>query len=126
MINEIHRLAIMKKSTRFNYFWLLNNFIIRNRITMALCSLSLTSLVMVRKAATIALSNFLAFNHSERSRDHITKTQYSKVMKVVEKEKYHSNLIINNRVSNYLKTKWNKDFSVLICPTERDSTLNHE
>lgn len=56
---------------------------IRNRVSIGLSSLSLTSLVMVRKAAIIAFSNFLAFNQEERSKEQITKTKYLKVIKVV-------------------------------------------
>jgi len=56
---------------------------IKNRVSIGLSSLSLTSLVMVRKAAIIAFSNFLAFNQEERSKEQITKTKYSKVISVV-------------------------------------------
>ena len=41
----------------------------KHRVVIGLSSLSLTSLVMVRKAAIIAFSNYLAFNISERAKN---------------------------------------------------------
>jgi len=68
-INEIHRLVIEKHNRAFAYFQLVNNFMKKHRVVIGLSSLSLTSLVMVRKAAIIAFSNYLAFNEQERVKE---------------------------------------------------------
>ena len=80
----------------------MNKFMKKHRVVIALSSLSLTSLVLVRKAAIIAFSNYLALNPMERSRKEITKTKYSKVIQVVENEHYRDTLILNTKVANYL------------------------
>lgn len=82
-INSIHKLVYERKSRDFTYFQLVNDFMTKNRVVIGLSSLSLTSLVLVRKAAIIAFSNYLALNVNERSHEQITKTKYSKVITVV-------------------------------------------
>ena len=82
---------------------MVNRFMTKNRVVMGLSSLSLTSLVLVRKAAIIAFSNYLALNVEERSHEQITKTKYLKVIGVVEQETYRDTLIINTKVSNFLQ-----------------------
>lgn len=113
-INEIHKLVLEKHSRNFTYYDLMNNFMKRNRVVIGLSSLSLTSLVLVRKAAIIAFSNYLAFNQRERSKEEITKTKYTKVITVVEYEDYRDSLIINTKVSNYLWESYGQNFAVLV------------
>ena len=79
-INEIYKKVYQHQNRDFSYYTLMNDFMKHHRVVIGLSSLSLTSLVMVRKAAIIAFSNYLAFNRSERSKEQITKTKYSKVI----------------------------------------------
>jgi hypothetical protein len=44
------------------YFKLINLFMKNHRIVIALSTLSLTNLVMIRKPSIVAFSNFLALN----------------------------------------------------------------
>lgn len=61
-INEVHKLAYKRKCWNFTYYKLMNTFMKKHRVVIGLSSLSLSSLVLVRKAAIIAFSNYLAFN----------------------------------------------------------------
>lgn len=110
----MHKLVIERQSRVFTYYELMNQFMKRHRVVIGLSSLSLTSLVLVRKEAIIAFSNYLAFNASERSKEEITKTKYSKVINVVEYEDYHDSLIINTKISNYLLDRHGINFAVLV------------
>lgn len=110
----MHKLVLEKNNKDFTYYERMNNFMKKHRVVIGLSSLSLTSLVMVRKAAIIAFSNYLAFNQQERSKEEITKTKYSKVINVVEYEDYRDSLIINTKVSNYLWEYHQQNFAVLV------------
>ena len=113
-INDMHKLVLEKNNKDFTYYERMNSFMKKHRVVIGLSSLSLTSLVMVRKAAIIAFSNYLAFNQQERSKEEITKTKYSKVINVVEYEDYRDSLIINTKVSNYLWEYHQQNFAVLV------------
>lgn len=122
-INSIHKLVHSHQNRDFTYYSLMNGFMKKHRIVIGLSSLSLTSLILVRKEAIIAFSNYLAFNRSERSRDEITKTKYSKVIQVVEDEDYRDTLIINTKVSNYMWENYLLNFAVLITPGYKPAVM---
>jgi hypothetical protein len=65
----MHKLVLEKNNKDFTYYERMNNFMKKHRVVIGLSSLSLTSLVMVRKAAIIAFSNYLAFNQQERTKE---------------------------------------------------------
>ena len=92
----------------------MNKFMKKHRVVIGLSSLSLTSLVLVRKSAIIAFSNYLSLNPYERSKEEITKTKYLKVIQVVDKEDYRDTLIINTKVANYLWENYALSYSVFI------------
>jgi hypothetical protein len=113
-INKVHKLVCMKKNRNFTYYLMMNKFFKKHRVVIGLSALSLTSLVLVRKPAIIAFSNYLALNPPERRKEEITKTKYWKVIEVAADEDYRDTLLINTRVANYLHQKHNLNFGVLI------------
>ncbi len=66
------------------YFKWVNTFMKTHRVVIALSTLSLTNLIMIRKPSIVAFSNYLAFNPTERKKEEITKTKYSQVLKIVQ------------------------------------------
>jgi hypothetical protein len=101
-INDIHKRVFKRSNFEIEYFKRVNAFMKTHRVVIALSTLSLTNLIMIRKPSIVAFSNYLALNASERKKDEITKTRYSQVIKIVQDEDYRDCLIINTKVSNYL------------------------
>ena len=61
-INDIYKMVFQTLNFEITYFKLMNEFMKTHRIVLALSTLSLTNLVMIRKPSIVAFSNFLAVN----------------------------------------------------------------
>lgn len=65
-MNSIYVRAYRLENCSIGYFTILKQFNAVHRVVLGLCSLALTSLVLIRREATVAYSNCLAYNQIDR------------------------------------------------------------
>lgn len=96
------------------YLGVLNRFMVQHRVGIALESLSFTDLAVTRKAAVVALSNFLAVNPWARRQEEISKTKCLVMARMVDDEHYRSSLLINAQFSNFLQEAYHFPLAIFV------------